>query len=304
MNTNKFNLIMNSLDEELLLEAKEPLNSRKTNHHIWLAAAACIALLMIPILQSQQHTTASELSALGYNIILPETVDNAKYQLVKTTDSEKAKASFTLYGDKYTYEIVKTDQPTSSAASTSSAESTLSWRSNGLDLCMVQSDTDYSVSWYLEETHTQHTLSSTDVNQLLNTAREVLLLTGLELASAPTNAENIQYRVFSYQNLVIAETTFLYNDTLCAYRMAASQEITEYVTDISELDITFSSVIPANVNYCLAKLSFNPNQEGKIIWYDVVPGITYSLSVDSNATEELLLQLANELFEPAQGDSE
>ena len=304
MNTNKFNLIMNSLDEELLQEAKKPLNSKKAPYHIWVAAVACIALLMIPLFQSQQHLTPSELSALGYDIILPEAVDNAKYQLVKTTDSEKAKASFTLYGDKYTYEIVKADQPTSSSASTSSAESTLSWRSNGLDLCMVQSDTNCSVSWYLDETHTQHTLSSTDVDQLLNTAREVLLLTGLELASAPTNAENIQYRVFSYQNLVIAETTFLYNDTLCAYRMAASQEITEYVTDISELNITFSSVIPGNVDYCLAKLSFNPNKEGKIIWYDIVPGITYSLSVDSNASEELLLQLANELFVPAQGDSE
>lgn len=294
---------MNALDEDLLQEAKEPFHSKKKAYHLLIAAAACIALVMIPIFHTQQGISASELSALGYDIFLPENVDDAKYQLIKTTDSEKAKASFILHGDKYTYEILKTEQPRSFSASTSSAESTLSWKSNGLDLCMTQSNTDCSVSWYLTETHTQHTLSSTDVDQLLNTAREVLLLTGLDLASAPMNAENIQYRVFPYQNLVVAETTFLYNDTPCAYRMAASQEITEYVVDISELNTNFSSVLPGNVDYCLAKLSFNPNKDGKIIWYDVVPGITYSLSVDTNASEELLLQLANEIFEPAQGDS-
>ena len=303
MNINKFNLIMNSLDEDLLLEAKQPLKSSKNRNYLWIAAAACIALLLIPIFGMQQGITPSELSALGYNISLPETVSNPKYQLIKTADSEKAMASFSLHGNRYTYEVVKTDQPTSVSASSSSSDSVLNWKSNGLDLYMVQSDSDLSLSWYLEESHTQHTLStSADMVQLLNTAREVLLLTGLDLANAPENAENIQYRVFLYSDLVVAETTFLYSNTQCTYRMAVIQEIPESIVDISELNSSFSSVIPGNVDYCLAKLSFTPDKDGKIIWYDVVPGIAYSLSVDSNATEDFLLQLANELFEPAQGD--
>lgn len=303
MNKNKFNLIMISLDEELLLEAKQPMKTSKNRNNFWIAAAACIALMLIPIFGVQQRITASELSALGYNITLPETVDNPKYQLIKSANSEKAKAYFTLYGNSYTYEVVKADHPSSYSASSSSADSVLTWKSNGLDLCMVQSDSDLSVSWYLQDTHTQHTLSTSKDNvQLLNTAREVLLLTGLDLADAPEHAENIQYRVFLYSDLVVAETTFLYNHTQYTYRMAAIQEIPESIVDISELNSSFSSVVPGNVDHCLAKISFNLNKDGKIIWYDVVPGIAYSLSVESYATEDLLLQVANEIFEPVQGD--
>ena len=74
------------------------------------------------------------------------------------------------------------------------------------------------------------------------------------------------------------------------------------IADISELNTPFSSVLTGKVDYCIATLSFNPNQDGKIVWYDIVPGIAYSISVESNATENFLLQLANEIFDPAQGD--
>ena len=42
---------------------------------------------------------------------------------------------------------------------------------------------------------------------------------------------------------------------------------------------------------------------GKIIWFDIVPGVEYSLSVESGASENSLIAMANELFTPLQGEA-
>ena len=54
------------------------------------------------------------------------------------------------------------------------------------------------------------------------------------------------------------------------------------------------------VTWCRAKINYTPGEQGRIIWFDLVPGILYSLSMDSSASDEVLLELANELFVPAQ----
>ena len=40
-----------------------------------------------------------------------------------------------------------------------------------------------------------------------------------------------------------------------------------------------------------------------LLWFDLVPGILYSMSMDSGASEEALLEMANSLFEPAQDNN-
>ena len=42
---------------------------------------------------------------------------------------------------------------------------------------------------------------------------------------------------------------------------------------------------------------------GICIWQDIVPGLTYSVSMRKNATLENLFILANAVFIPLQGDS-
>lgn len=42
---------------------------------------------------------------------------------------------------------------------------------------------------------------------------------------------------------------------------------------------------------------------GKIIWFDIVPGIEYSLSVESGANAEVLSDMASLLFTPMQGEA-
>ena len=77
-------------------------------------------------------------------------------------------------------------------------------------------------------------------------------------------------------------------------------ELGEDFADISGIDGTFAENIEGKVLWCSAKLHFDQNGQGRIVWFDVVPGILYSLSMDSGASEAALLDLATELFVPAQ----
>ena len=72
--------------------------------------------------------------------------------------------------------------------------------------------------------------------------------------------------------------------------------------DISGLG-SFSLSAAGKVSYCDAQLSYDEDGAGKIIWFDIVPGVEYSLSVESGASEDSLIAMANELFTPLQGEA-
>ena len=305
MNTQKFYTIMNAIDDDLLEEAKQPLRTKKYKRCWYFVAAACFCLVMLFNFPYQQsNVTASDLHKKGYDLFLPEDADNITYSLNEDTQTQVAQAVFSLSGDEYIYHVTKcTDPSTSSTQATS--DTVIAWNTKGLDLTMTKTISAASVNWYSSSANTQHTLStSAGDDKLLSTARQVLLLTGLDIANAPAEAENVKYSVFPYKNLVVAETNFLYENNVYCYRMAATLEITENFADISEMNDDFSIKVPSAVDYCYAKISFTPHGRGKIIWFDVVPGIVYSLSTENNASEDVLLRLANELFEPMQGNIE
>ena len=292
---------MNSLDNDLLEEAKQPLHTKK---HIffWCSVVAACFFLVIALNFPSHHTklTESDILAQGYDLRLPEDADNITYSLNEDSQSQTARAVFSLHGDEYTYSVTKCSNPeTSTTAPTS--DTMIAWNTKGLDLSMNKTNSTVSINWYSTSANTMHTLStSAGDDKLLSTARQVLLITGLDMANAPSGAENIRYYVFPYKDLVIAETTFSYKKNVYSYRMAATLEIAENFADISEMDDNFSVTLPGDVEYCRAKIYLNPNERGKIIWFDVVPGIVYSLSTQNNASEDTLLSLANELFEPMQ----
>lgn len=302
MNTRKFYTVMHALDDDLLEEAKKPLRTKKHKFYWYFAAAAClflVILLQFPFHQS--NVTASDLHEQGYDLYLPEDAENVSYSLDENAQPQIAQAVFSLYGDEYSYHVTKCTQ--SGTSPTSNAE--ILWSAKGLDLSMSKTNTATTVNWYSSSANTNHSLStSAGDEKLLSTARQVLLLTGLDIANAPAGAENINYYVFPYNDLVVAETCFLYQNNVYSYRMAATFEIAENIADISEMNDDFSITVPGNVEYCRAKISFTPNERGKIIWFDIVPGIVYSLSTENNASEDALLYLANELFKPMQGNAD
>lgn len=305
MNHEKFKIVMDALDDEILEEAKQPFQKKRDYFYWGAIAAACFFLvIIIPFYMQKPALSASDLIAKGYDIFVPENADRVTYFLEQDSQSEKALATFSLNGDKYTYEVMKTDEPTVFMDG-HDYDSLMTWNAKGLDLCMYQTDSITSVKWYSSENMTQHTLSSpAEADKLITTAREVLLLTGLDISHAPVGSEHIRYAVFPYQDLIVAETIFVYKGVSYSYRMAATSDIEENFTDISGMNQTFPINVSGAVDYCDAFLSFELGNQGKIIWFDVVPGVLYSLAMDSDASEENLLSFAADLFEPLQEDIE
>ena len=180
----------------------------------------------------------------------------------------------------------------------------LSWNAGDLDIQLLSSPTTTSVSWYLEDEQTQcYLTANADTLKVLTTASQILRATGLNVTLAPNNAENITYNAFLVDGLTVAETTFQIDGITYAYRMAGTMELLENFADISGLDEPFEQVAAGNVHWCRAKISFNHGGKGKILWFDLVPGILYSMSMDSGASDQALLKMANSLFEPAQDNN-
>ena len=125
----------------------------------------------------------------------------------------------------------------------------------------------------------------------------------LDVTVAPESAGNITYNVFLLGDLTVAETTFVIDGITYAYRMAATTEIREDFADISGMEGLFGQNAEGEVLWCSAKLSFDEGGQGKIVWFDVVPGILYSLCAESGASADMLQNMAVQLFEPVQDNS-
>ena len=297
--SDQFRFLMNAVDDDLLEEAAAPV--KRARILPWIAAAACL-VLVAGLTMGPNHSPAMTLSQLadcGYDIRLPEEAMQISCGITTLTDREAAQASFLLEDTEYVYYTVKTLEP--QPLPQNADAQVLSWNSGDLGIQLLSSDTGTSVSWYQQEQQTQcYLTASADTRQVLTTASQILRATGLDVTGVPEGAENITYNAFLLDGLTVAETTFRMDGITCAYRMSATLELLEDFKDISGLTEPFEEVASGEILWCRAKLSFNEGGRGKITWFDVVPGILYSLSMDSGASEEALLELANQLFVPAQ----
>ena len=297
---NKFQTLMNAVDEDLLEEAITPVKKKRSLAWVGVAVAASL-LLTIGLIRFPSNApviTVAELSNMGYDIRLPEEAEKVRYEIVSFQEQEAAQASFMIQDTKYVYQAVKTQEPQEL-----SGEGILTWNTGDMDIQLLSSGSNTSVSWYRQEEQTQCYLTAdADSAVVLTTASQILRVTGLDVTVAPKNAENVTYNAFILDGMTVAETTFQINGITCSYRMAGTLELPEDVADISGLDESFEHRAEGNVYWCGAKLSYNEGGQGKILWFDVAPGILYSMSMDSGASEEALLEMANSLFEPAQND--
>jgi hypothetical protein len=180
----------------------------------------------------------------------------------------------------------------------------LTWNSGNLDMQLLSSSSSTSVSWYIPDDQTQWYLTAkADAQEVLTTASQILRITGLDVMVAPESAGNITYNVFLLDDLTVAETTFVIDGITYAYRMAATTEIGEDFADISGMEGPYGQNTEGEVLWCSAKLSFDEGGQGKIVWFDVVPGILYSLRAESGASADMLQNMAVQLFEPVQDNS-
>lgn len=282
MNKKSFMRWMSAIDDRYLEEAATvPVKKQKKILAPVLLSAACLALVTSGILFAH-NLLASPSNNSSEDGITREyfTENNISYALLSCETAEPMDIS---------------DIPDASHTKP------LVWYADGLELKLCSTTDMAWVSWYDTATSTQWCLTADNSTlSLLTTAKDILKELGYTVSVAPENATEVTYDAFLLNTLTVAETSFLLNGTPCRYRVASTPDISEDFADISGTGTTYSHCISTELGWCPAKLYYEENGYGKIIWFDIVPGLLYSLSMETNASEEALLSLARELFIPAQ----
>lgn len=152
---------------------------------------------------------------------------------------------------------------------------------------------------------------------------EMVQATGMPI-DAPEGAKDVSYTYIN-TDVKIAQVTFVYNGKEYCYRAKPTSEILNMGSsdddstllgvmlnmeesikqgeELSGLYEDWSGGGMATVSYCEAAYKMSKSKVGFITWFDVVPGILYSLSCDKCKSYEDLVDVAQIAFVPAQGDS-
>jgi len=299
----KFDLWMKSIDNHYLEEAAMVPQPQEKNYYRFVvpAVAACLVLVVSGLLL--RHTALPDSS--------PDSGKNVAEQLPTTTvpdvtpEDGITKEYFTKDNTDYTILSCEASAPTAISVMSEAETEPLTWYAGGLEIKLCSTNDTIWASWFDSNTSTQWCLlSDTSSLALLTTAKDIVKELGYSVAVAPEQATDVTYDAFRLNDLVVAETTFVLDDNRHRFRMSATPDVSADFADISGLGNHFDTFLTSTVGWCPAKIYYNENGSGKIIWFDIVPGLLYSLSMERNASEEALLSLAHELFVPAQDNAD
>ena len=164
-------------------------------------------------------------------------------------------------------------------------------------------------------------------NPVVECTYDELIENGCVDIKAPDNATEVKYSYIQVEGEEpISQVTFELDDEEFCYRaqptgatsiMAGIEDDgfvnAESITDAIESGInvgatlsglhydwkTFASV---DVQYCEGICAWNEDEAGFIAWLDVAPGIVYSLGMDDDCEQDLLMNTAEAIFVPVQGN--
>lgn len=212
-----------------------------------------------------------------------------------------AQVSFRVDNSDYTYRAAKAAQAEDISGIYQEWEESIDWAIGELQMQMRKAADAAWVGWFSATDGVQWCLSG-DPDSVLITAQEIVETLGYQMAVAPDGAEQVVYDVLTLDGLAVGETTFVLDGISYTYRTAATPEITADFADISGLSSEYPENESTVVSYCDARLSYEEDGSGKIVWFDPIPGLLYSLSMDNGASADALTEMAMQLFSPAQGD--
>ncbi len=135
------------------------------------------------------------------------------------------------------------------------------------------------------------------------TALEVMERTGVSFIK-PAGSQDVAYYIIETDSCDIAEMTFTLNGVDCTCRICGTGVPTDGLLDISGMYYEWTGEDTAMVGGNEAELYWLEGEQGIALWYDYAPGLMYSLAVDSGASRDNLLLLAEELYIPVQGDDD
>ena len=113
----------------------------------------------------------------------------------------------------------------------------------------------------------------------------------------PAGAEDVKYHTIDIEHKIY-QIKFTLEDIEYCYRVSDDPEL----TDTSGMYYDWSNTEVSSVEGRDATVSWNENETGIIYWYDVVPGLNYSLSMSNGASFDALVLMANNIFIPVQGE--
>lgn len=337
MNEHRFRQFMQAVDPALLEEAQTPMKHR-SNYRQWAAAgiAACLCVAVVGFRAGRGgSTTASgsapaeaapeffspmasmttlanplrdssqeELAGMGYSITLPEGAGDIRYSVIDSGSGETplAQAEFSYQQSSYTLRALKSGAEEDISGLYADWAVAMDWRMGQLSIRYNESDGTGWIGWYDGET--QWCLSAVEEADapLVDTACRVMEVLGYDVDVAPKGAEDVEYSVVPQDGLAAASCTFTLDGTRWVYSMAATSQVELPFPDISGLP-DYSVIEDVELLWCPAVVSYDEGGAGKIIWFDVAPGLVYSLTADSGAGRDALLDMAGTLFTPAQGDA-
>ena len=333
MNEDRFQRLMRAVDPELLEEAQTPVKHH--SYRSWAAAgvAACLCVAAVGIYAGQRDSssatggsppqadapadassmtalanpvhsvTEAELEKLGYTMVLPEGASGASYSVIDSGSGEVplAQVDFSYQEDSYTLRALKSGASADISGLYADWAEALEWQSGQLSIQYNNTDGTGWIGWYDGET--QWCLSAIDSADapLVNTAYSIMQALGYDVDVAPDEASDVVYSAEPGDGLAVASCAFTLNGVRWTYSMAATSQVSLPFQDISGLP-DYAVTEDAELLWCPAVVSYEENGAGKIIWFDVVPGLVYSLSADTGASRDTLLDMANRLFTPAQGE--
>lgn len=306
MNEDRFKKVMSAIDNDLLEQAqqKRPVRRNAMIHIAAMAACLCIVigLLWSPFDKGHDTIGPEDLRALGYEINLPPEAESVAYALISLGDAfsvPMAQATFIQDGAVYVCRAQITETPTDISQMEDAVVSGMNWSADNMNLQLRQSEDTACVSWYEPREGIQWCLQTEDDPlNLINTASQIIMQLGYQMAVAPEGAEKITYAAFMVEEMTTAETTFIFEDIFYSYRTAGSVRM----ADLSQKEIEGAVTETAKLGWCNAELIYVEGGQGKILWYDIAPGLLYSLYMESGASYEALLTMADELYTPAQGE--
>lgn len=325
MNDRKFETFQRAADNALLEEAQRPAQRSGTIRR-YAAAAACVCVIAAAaviwqpwnsgetsgdrfdnggntqITNPWSDTTLENIRAMGYNMVLPDGAENITFTALSTGENgaEMVEADYTLDGAAYTCRAAKTGESEDISGLYETWDQDLSWTVGEAQLQMCTNNLTGYVSWFLPSEGQQWCVSSSSSDaKLLENAQILAAGLGQELATVPDGAENVVISVFSLDGRTVAETAFTMNGARWTYRTAPGELELADISGLADLAVNTAG----KVSYCGAQLSYDEGGAGKIIWFDIVPGIEYSLSVESGANAEALSDMASLLFTPMQGEA-
>ena len=129
-----------------------------------------------------------------------------------------------------------------------------------------------------------------------STPQEIINTIGVKF-NEPKNVTEINYFIISNQ---VAQMNFIKDGISFTARIKPANQF----EDISGMYFNWNNEQDCKIAWCSGKIYFMNDAENKnpgiCIWYDVAPGLMYSLSMDDKSNPKILLNLANEIYHKSQ----